>query len=354
MRMGNAFARLGHDVVLHAWRGDDRESDVHALYGVSSGFSIECYSRVKLRGVSTLAYALAVGKRVRRMARPQVFYGRYSYGLLAVSGLGIPIAYEVHMPPEHRLQAAAERLLFQRRNFVRLVTISQALKEAYLTKFPELRDEQILVAHDGADPISESADLPRENFGALAGRRTGALQVGYVGHLYRGKGMEIIAALAPACPDIDFHVVGGEERDIAAWKSLVSSPNLHFHGFVPNRQVSQILRQFDIVLAPYQRRVSPAGNRGDIGRFMSPLKVFEYMSAGVPIVASGLPVLREILENERNALLVAFDDVTAWQSALRRLERLPDLRRSLAAAALGDFERCYTWRARARRVLDGI
>jgi glycosyltransferase involved in cell wall biosynthesis len=87
---------------------------------------------------------------------------------------------------------------------------------------------------------------------------------------------------------------------------------------------------------------------------MSPLKVFEYMAAGKAIVCSDLPVLREVLEHERTALLVPPDDRDAWVGALVRLARDVPFRHCLGAAARRELEDKYTWQRRAQRVLEGI
>ena len=58
----------------------------------------------------------------------------------------------------------------------------------------------------------------------------------------------------------------------------------------------------DILIAPYAAQVSHAGG-GDIGRWMSPLKLFEYMAAERPVVTADLPVLREVVRDGETALL---------------------------------------------------
>ena len=79
------------------------------------------------------------------------------------------------------------------------------------------------------------------------------------------------------------------------------------------------------------------------------MKLFEYMSFAKPIVASDLPVLREVLTPGENALLVEPDDVAGWVCALRRLMDDPDERRARAA-----FRANHTWRIRASRILDAL
>ena len=65
------------------------------------------------------------------------------------------------------------------------------------------------------------------------------------------------------------------------------------------------------------RKVSILRNSdSDTGKFMSPLKIFEYMSHKKAIIASDLPVIREVL-NERNSVLVKSDDINLWINVLK-------------------------------------
>ena len=125
------------------------------------------------------------------------------------------------------------------------------------------------------------------------------------------------------------------------------------YGFVPPAQTVRYCVAFDVLLAPYQRRVEIAGG-ADISAWMSPLKLFEYMAAGKPILCSDLPVLREIIEHERNGLLLPPDDADEWTAALRRLADDTAERDRLGSAARGEFLARHTWQQRARLVLAGI
>ena len=84
---------------------------------------------------------------------------------------------------------------------------------------------------------------------------------------------------------------------------------------------------------------------------MSPLKVFEYMAAGKPILASDIPALREILRDGETALLLPPGEPEAWAAAARALLRDPGRAAALGARARAAFLAEYTWDARAARIL---
>ena len=166
--------------------------------------------------------------------------------------------------------------------------------------------------------------------------------------------MELIGALVERCRWARFHVIGGRQPEIEYWRQRTAgAANLQFHGFMPNGDVRALLATMDALIAPYQPRViSPMGQ--DIGQWMSPLKIFEYMASGVPIVASDLPVLREILRDRVNALLCGPTDVDAWAAALAELRDDAMLAADLACRAREELEAKYTWRQRARLILADL
>ena len=179
------------------------------------------------------------------------------------------------------------------------------------------------------------------------------LRVGYIGHLYPGKGGEVILQLAKRFPEMRFHIFGGFEEDIIRF-SREAPQNIVTHGFVAHSTIPALLSSLDILLLPALKRVAPCGGsigEDDIGRFMSPLKLFEYMASGRSIICSDLPVLREVLRHGETALLCEPDNIEHWSNALSLLLRDEELRQMLGANARREFEEHYTWIMRARRVL---
>ena len=89
-------------------------------------------------------------------------------------------------------------------------------------------------------------------------------------------------------------------------------------------------------------------NQLETSQFMSPLKIFEYMSHKKPIIASDLSVIREIL-NEKNSILVEYNNIELWVNSINKLKDY-DLRKKIAKNAFNDFKN-YTWKRRASMVL---
>ena len=344
MHMCAAMAECGHDVTLvvraSESAGPGFEKSLYGQYGVAESFGIRVIDHHPFLTRGRLQHRQI--KRLLRELRPDLIYSRTTRFARLWSGAGIPYVYETHAMPSHNPRLGRTGRTMFSGNFRRLVVITHALAADFQSAFPELPPCSIVVAPDAASPRVFGSDTKNDEFRA-----------GYVGHLYPGKGMETIAEIAPKLPGVRFDIVGGTPEDIASWRRRTARiENIRFEGYVPHREVGRHIAGFDLALAPFSHRVNAQAR--EISRWFSPLKIFEYMAQARTIVAADLPVLRDVLEHGRNAWLVPPEDNEAWVDAVRRLHDDPALRERLGRTAFEDFERHYTWTARAGRVLKDL
>lgn len=344
MKMCQALAKNGHEVILFACgREHDRLEDLHGYYGVQNNFSVKLMPLVGVRGATLFSLPQLYQELRTFDRRDTLVYARSIYGASLAARLGFRIVYEAHAPPPHALIHWLEKRLFRAEGFRKLIVISDSLRQIYLALYGPIRG--IEVCHDAAD-ISPAGGAPEYAWPGRPDR----LQIGYVGHLYRGRGIDVILRCAARLPHDDFHIVGGTARDLQHWRKQ-GGGNVYFQGFIPPAQVPLVLSHCDVLLLPYQKGLSLGGRKIDTSGWMSPMKLFEYMAARRVIIASDLPVLREVL-NEGNAILVQPDDLDGWVSAITGCEDR-EHRNRLAAAAYADFVANYTWERRAARALQG-
>jgi len=347
MKMCQAFAKNGHEVILIApdfQTGREKGvGDPFSFYGVIDNFKILFLPWYPIFGQG-FVYGIMAGHLAKRK-NADVVYGRDFLGCFFAVIFNLPVIFESHSPIPNNFFRKIFSNFINKKNFINLVVITHALKEYYLSQYPALQ-EKIIVAADGADPVVENKQgSPLLNDGKK-------IQVGYVGHLYPGRGIELIEQLAKRCPWADFHIVGGTKEDIDACKLRIGSiSNLTLHGYKPPKEAGQYLLEFDILLSPYQKTVAVSGGSGDTVQWMSPLKIFEYMATGKTIVCSDIPVLREILIHNHNALLCEPDSIDTWEKALLSLSRDEKLLKQLGKNAQNDFIKKYTWQSRAETVL---
>jgi glycosyltransferase involved in cell wall biosynthesis len=235
----------------------------------------------------------------------------------------------------------------------RLVVISHALGGELARRSITPRYGDVVVAADAADPLRTGAVPEAAGIVPAALAEAVGTTVGYVGHLYSGRGFPIVRRLAERLPELTFHVIGGEDASVAELVAQGLPPNLFLHGFIAPALLPHLYARLDILLMPYQRQVMGASQATELSRWMSPMKMLEYMAAGRAIVASDLPVLGEVLHHDRNALMVPAEDIDTWVETLRSLDRDPALRRRLGTQAQDDWRTEHTWEVRAARVLEG-
>jgi glycosyltransferase involved in cell wall biosynthesis len=348
MRMCAALSRAGHDVELVVKRSNDAPDstlDDHEFYGVAPTFTVTKLPRPKWRGGGVLFAAGVTRKLLARRTNVDLVYSRELVGALVAAELRLPVVFEAHGIPSERPQRAAMRRLASHRSLRGMVVISDALRRDLSDEGMLPRDRPVVVAHDAADPPVADAGARPHNLRP---------RIGYVGNLYAGRGIELILEVARRIPEFEVELVGGSEQDLARWRANGVPDNVRFAGFVPPAHLRERYQSFDVLLMPHLRTGVAAATGSDISRWTSPLKMFEYMASGTPIIASDLPVLGEVLAHERNALIAPADDISAWEQAVRRLCGDRKLASSLASQAYADLVREYTWDARARKIFDGL
>jgi len=231
------------------------------------------------------------------------------------------------------------------------VTITGGLKTELERRFGSRT--RIAVVPDGvrSDPEPRTSD-PEPRASGIGPRTSDlaprAFTIAYAGHLYPWKGVDLIVEAVMALPDAQALIVGGHDKepDLARVKALAEqldcASRVTFTGLVAPAQVAARLREADVLVLP-----NPASAISSA--FTSPLKLFEYMAAGRPIVASDLPAIREVLAHERNALLFEPGNPQALTAAIRRVKEDPALGARLARQAAVDVGE-YTWARRADRL----
>jgi glycosyltransferase involved in cell wall biosynthesis len=148
--------------------------------------------------------------------------------------------------------------------------------------------------------------------------------------------------------------VGRRGEAVGAWAVRLEAEGIHnvrLLGFVPQAELPMVQAASDVLLMPYQRTIAVSSG-GDTAAFASPMKAFEYLAAGRPILSSDLPVFREVL-NSQNAILLEPESVEAWQTALQELAADEARRLRLGETARREAVR-YSWLERTRRALEGI
>lgn len=345
MEMCQAFAGSGLEVELVVPdRHTEIKEDPFAYYDIKGRFSIRKLSCLDWVGMGKVGFwiesaTFALSMISYSLRQGGTFYARDEMMALLLSLVGKKVIWESHMG--HR--NIWIRGLIRRR--VPIVVISEGLKELCVRM--GAAGERLLVAPDGAD--IDRFDLPISSHEARAelGLPQDKKIILYKGSLIPWKGAGTLAESAQFIntSDVLFVFIGGTPEDVGAFrKDYGSDVRIDIKGNRPRKETPIYQKAADIL-------VIPNSAKEDISKlYTSPMKLFGYMAGGVPIVASDLPSLREILgesdayffnPDDAHSLAKALDDVfadygAAKQKATRSLEKV----------------RQYSWKRRARAISD--
>jgi len=166
------------------------------------------------------------------------------------------------------------------------------------------------------------------------------------GHLYEGRGIEQLLECARLLEQPFFLIVGGETHDIERCKAVAQAlglSNVKFVGFVHQCEVPAYLLASDILVMPYTK-ATPSHE------YMSPMKMFDYLASGRAIVATDFPVVREVLHDRQNAVIVPPGNGGDLASGIQWLLDHPKSAEKLGDRARRDAEQ-YSWENRVRRIV---
>lgn len=353
MKVCQALSDLGHELVL--WVPEvDAGADWDMLashYGVRGGFEIRRLPRRRaLRGYG---FSWSAVRAARRWEAGLLYVWPYQAAALG-SLLGHPTLLELHDRPSGAMGPLLLRLFLRGRGARRVLYTSYGLRNSLPGSIRERLQPTFARRGPNGVELERFADLPEPQTARRALGVPERFTAGYAGHLYPGRGLELMLELASRVSEANFLWIGGEPEAVERWRRRADQQgvsNLELRGFVPNAELPRWLAACEVLLMPYQRRIAVSSG-GDTAASASPMKAFEYLAAGRAILSSDLPVLREVLD-ERCALLLPPDDTAAWERALRALIADPEERLTLAERARKEAEQ-YSWKRRARRALEGL
>lgn len=358
-----AFARAGVATELIAPRiVNPIGTDPFLFYGVRPDFNVHFLSVPHIprslpfpfslipHYAGLFFFARAVRSFIRAHGAAGVVIYTRSGALVPFLSAYAPVIYEVH--------GFSRTSFFFRRAYdaaAHIVAVTDGIKNILVRR--GVSTHRITVAPDGVD-LSAFEGLPKHLKCRIScGISADSKVVGYVGRFTvfnKEKGVplliEAMGLLRKQYPSLRLLLVGGPTLAVRGYRRMADecgfgSENIVYIPPVPARDVGHCMRACDALTIPLPRTVFSA-------LYTSPLKMFEYMASGVPIVASDLPALREVI-SERNAFFAAPDDARALARALAMVFDNPEEAHRRAAQALCDV-RAYTWDARARRILISL
>ncbi|MFH1186261.1 MAG: glycosyltransferase family 4 protein [Chloroflexota bacterium] len=352
MKVCDALVQAGHEVrlIVPAETEPASWNDLARHYGITHEFRLVWLSSKRaLRRIDFLWYARAAARRTGA----QLIYTWLPQSAAVEAWENRPVVLEMHADVAGPLGAWWLRQFWRSRRGRLLVTttaLRRALERSTQMPFP---DDAVQVAPNGVD-LQRYEDLPAPAAARARLQLPEAFTIGFTGHFYAGRGIELLFELARGLPDVQFLWVGGTSEAVAEWREKLlraNQTNVTLTGFVENSGLAIYQAASDVLLMPYTTSVAASSGQ-DIAEVINPMKMFEYMAARRPIITSSLPVIREVLDETR-AVFCPPGEVSAWKAAILELASDPARRAALADNARREVEK-YTWLGRVQRALEHL
>ncbi|MBI3165848.1 MAG: glycosyltransferase [Chloroflexi bacterium] len=358
MKVAQALMQLGHDIKMFA----PKEVPItnHQLllthYGLRLTPDLELLPSIS--GLKRLDFIVHAQRAAKRFGA-ELIYTWLPQSAALGTWMGYPVVLEMHADNSGKLGVWWMRQFWKQKTPKVMTVTTSALRKALerSTKF-QFKDEALLLAPNGVE-LEKYAGLPSPVEARRQLNLKDGLTVGFTGHIYPGRGADLLFELARQMPAVNFLWVGGTPELVDFWRGKLSEAgmtNVTMTGFVKHEVIPLYQAAADVLLMPYSRSIEASSGQ-DIAEVINPMKMFEYMAAGRGIVSADLPSIREVL-NEGNAVLVEPVEegnrewgMGNWKAAIESLLADEPRRLALGAQARKDVEQ-LTWVKREERVME--
>jgi len=175
--------------------------------------------------------------------------------------------------------------------------------------------------------------------------------IGFFGSLDKSKGSNFIISLSQKDKMNNYFIYGGKPYEVKKLKKNIPK-NLKIYSSVAYSKIKSHLSKMDILLMPSNtKKIRSLGGVGNIAKFTSPLKLFDYLASGKLIITSNLKVFREILTDKKNCIIINKLDINNWEKRIKQVKnqlfKINNIKKNAYI-----LSKNYTYQIRAKKILD--
>ena len=274
-------------------------------------------------------------------------FTRSPYIAWKLAELGHPVIFESHWFSKDAAEIPIQKFVshVSKSRDSGIIATSQTITDGYLEA--GINESRIITLPNSVN-VKVFSNSPGGGLRRIFGSRVSSKPAFvYTGSLQQGKGARFLAQAALGLLDYaHIVIVGGNQEEIERLRRDTGNPsNLFLHPSVPHKDIPAILQDATGLIMPYS-------NEGTLTKYMCPLKMFEYLASGKPVVSADLPAISTTLEHGKNALLFESRSIPSLQEQIRAVMDMdPKKAREIRSRQLDTVSE-FSWENRARTILD--
>ncbi len=331
MKMCEAFSKLKYDTNLFVINKKNTDK-INKIYNINYNFKIISIFNnfILLNFIIRILFSIKI--LLKKTERDALFLSRSIIFALIACLFKKKIILELH----HQITGFSKIIYWLFKNFrlienLKFIFLSKNLNDIY-----KIDKRRYLVLDDAVNIIDF-------NFKKKIGHKNTCV---YIGSFFEGKGVEQIFRLAKKNSENFFHIYGEKEY----LRSKKKEKNIKLFDYVHYSKIPKILSKYEVALMPYQKKIKGRSSIW-LQKYMSPLKMFDYMAAKMIIIASDLKVYKHILKHNFNCILVNINEDEKWSKAIHDAFKKNYKNQSLRNNAYKTAKK-YTWDKRCQRIIN--
>ena len=194
-------------------------------------------------------------------------------------------------------------------NIIKIVAITHSVKKYLINSF-KIDKKKIHV-------IPSASSL---NFKFKKLKKVKKYNIGFFGSLDKSKGSNFIISLSQKDKTNNYFIYGGKPYEVKKLNKNIPK-NLKIYPSIAYGKIKSHLSKMDILLMPSNtKKLRSLGGIGNIAKFTSPLKLFDYLASGKLIITSNLKVFQEILTDKKNCIIINKLNVNNWKKRIKQVK----------------------------------
>mgnify|MGYP001309097948 CR=1 FL=1 len=339
-----SFSKLNHKVFLITTRVSNK--DIFDFYNVKSKFEclrLKSFTKFPL-GIKF--YLFSIISIFKSMSfKPDLYITRNFFTCFLLVLLKKKVIVEIHhdLDIESRIVRYLVRNIkyFNSKYILKIIAISNFAKNSYIKKYSVDKKKFIVLPSGSSIVQCFKFSIVKKKY-----------EIGYLGSMYKSRGFDLLVNLAKIDKNNNYHLYGSL-KNVENLISKRNIKNLFIYNHIPYAQIPKVLSKMDFLLMPYTSNITAAGDVGDITNYTSPLKLFDYLSAGKIILCSDYKVLREVI-NKNNAIFVKnFKNIYSWKNEIHKLCNQPQ-KRFIISRNNYNLSKSFTLLERAKKILKNV